>query len=86
LLRDVARGGNGRYASADVLGELRAVQADLGDPGPEPVLEPDSTRPVWAHYDLPFLLGALALALVLLESLLGMRLPRLRSLRAREAA
>jgi hypothetical protein len=46
----------------------------------------DASAPVWARYDLPFLLGATALGLVALESLLGMSLPVLRIARAREAS
>jgi hypothetical protein len=45
---------------------------------------PDAPPP-WAAYDLPFLLGAVALAFVFLESLFDVTLPRLRSMRTREA-
>jgi len=53
-------------------------------PEPEPVV--NASAPVWARYDLPFLLGALALVLVALESLLSISLPVLRAVRPREAA
>ncbi len=85
LLRQIASDGGGAYAHGaeepDV-GALRVALADTG-PEPEPTLE---AAPSWAQYDVPFVLGAAALALILLESLLGMSLPVVRAVRAREAA
>jgi Ca-activated chloride channel family protein len=86
VLRQVAAGGGGAYAHASAATDVRAMNVALADTGPAPEVVIDASTPVWARYDLPFLLGALALGLVLLESLVGMRLPVLRFLRARVAA
>lgn len=84
LLREVAATGGGRYAHVEVPAEVSAVQMALADLGPEP--EPVTDAPAWASYDVPFVLGALALALVVLDSLLGISLPRVRIPRAARAS
>jgi Ca-activated chloride channel family protein len=86
LLQQVATDGGGAYAHTGVDGDLRALHVALADTGPEPEAVVDATQPAWARYDLPFLLGAFALALVTLESLLTVSLPVLRAMRPREAA
>ena len=86
LLRRVATDGGGAYAHATAeadLGSMRVALADTG-PLPEPVV--DTSAPAWTRYDIPFVLAALALALVFLESLVGMSLPVLRIARVREAS
>jgi Ca-activated chloride channel family protein len=65
LLTRIADAGVGRYARADDRGEVD----DLGD-----WLTPAPLLASWRlHYDLPFLLIALALLALLVESLLGVR-------------
>jgi len=86
LLRQVAAAGGGAYAHTGVEGDLRTLHVALADTGPEPEPVVNASAPVWARYDLPFLLGALALVLVALESLLSISLPVLRAVRPREAA
>jgi Ca-activated chloride channel family protein len=86
LLRRVADTGGGAYARAGAEPDEQAMYVALADTGPAPDPVRNASAPVWARYDLPFVLGALALALVALESLLGMSLPALRVARAREAA
>jgi Ca-activated chloride channel family protein len=82
-LRRLTEPGNGIYARA---GDLAALDGDLQAPTVAPDPNPLDAPPAWAAYDLPFMLGALALALVLLESLIGLTLPgRSRALRPREA-
>ena len=81
LLQEVADAGDGQYAHADSDGPFRALQAELRDPDISPEPSAADAGPAWARYDVPFVLGLLALALVLTESLLDMRLPRLRSVR-----
>jgi len=86
LLSDVADAGAGLYTLAAEDSDLEALEADLVDMGP--AVEPDADggpRTIWERYDVPFLLGALALVLVLLESLLGATLPKVRLARPREA-
>jgi len=86
LLRQVADQGGGTYAHTGVESDLRAMRVALADTGPEPEPVVDASMPVWARYDLPFVLGAAALVLVLLESLMSVRLPSLRAVRPREAS
>jgi Ca-activated chloride channel family protein len=86
LLRQVATDGGGAYAHAGSVDDVQAIHVALADTGPAPTPVVDASAPVWARYDLPFLLGATALGLVALESLLGMSLPVLRIARAREAS
>lgn len=83
-LRRLASEGDGRYALAGSP-DLAALSAELREPTVPPEPDPESAPPAWAAYDLPFLLGGLALGLVLLESLFDVRLPRLLAVRAREA-
>jgi hypothetical protein len=86
LLRSIATDGGGAYAHSGSAADLESMRRALADVGPAPEPVVDRSVPVWARYDLPFLLGAFALALVLLESMLGMRLPVVRHApRAREA-
>ena len=86
VLRQMAGGGGGAYAHATAQADVQAMRIALADTGPAPEPVADLSTPMWARYDLPFLLGALALALVFLESLVGMSLPVVRFARAREAA
>lgn len=89
LLREVAELGGGRYAHAAVPSELAALRsalADLGVEPPEPEPVAGAAVPAWARRDLPFFFGAAALALIALESLLGMTLPRFRIPAAERAA
>jgi Ca-activated chloride channel family protein len=75
----------GLYARSGGPEDLAALRADLREPTEPPSLELEDARPAWASYDLPFILGAVALACIFLESLIGMALPRFASLRTREA-
>ena len=86
LLQRVVATGGGSYAHAGAVSDLQSMRVALADTGPAPEPVVDTSIPVWARYDLPFMLGALALSLVLLESLVGMSLPVVRVARAREAA
>lgn len=86
LLRQVAADGGGAYAHAAAGSDLDAVRSALADTGPAPERAVDVSAPAWARYDLPFVLGAAALALVVLESLVGLSLPVLRMARTREAS
>jgi hypothetical protein len=86
LLQQMASAGGGSYAHAGATTDVQAMKAALADTGPAPEPVVDASMPLWARYDLPFLLGALALSLVVLESLVGMSLPVLRVARAREAS
>ena len=86
LLRQVATGDQGAYAHVDATTDLAAMHVALADTGPAPEPVVDASTPMWARYDLPFVLGALALALVALESLVGMSLPVVHVARAREAS
>jgi len=86
VLRRIAAEGGGRYVYSENLADLEALGAELAAPTVAPDAdEPSAAAPAWAAYDIPFLLGTLALAFVLLESLFDVRLPRLRAVRAREA-
>jgi hypothetical protein len=76
LLREIAQSGGGRYAHAAVPEEVASLQLALADVGPAPEAVVDLSAPAWARYDVPFVLGSVALALVVLESLLGMSLPK----------
>jgi hypothetical protein len=86
LLQEIAEGAEGRYAHVDVAADVVTLQAALADLGPEAEPVASAAAPGWARYDVPFVLGAVALALVVLESLLGMSLPRLRLPAARRAS
>lgn len=86
LLRRMATDGGGAYAHATAEADLRVMRVALADTGPAPEPVVDTSAPLWARYDLPFLLGTLALVLVFLESLTGASLPVLRVARAREAS
>jgi hypothetical protein len=68
LLERVAEAGVGRYARADDRGALD----DLGDW----LTPPPPLGSWWLQYDLPFVLTAVALLGLAVESLLGVRLPR----------
>lgn len=87
LLRQVASAGGGRYVRADSPDDLAALESDLRALSALPTPDPTSDVPPWTRYDVPLLLGALALALVTIESLFGVSLPRLVARRphAREA-
>jgi hypothetical protein len=84
-LRALAAAGGGLYAYEEDAGSMRTLDQELLAPTVPPDPDPVDAPPPWAAYDLPFLLGAFALACVFLESLIGMTLPRLRSVRTREA-
>lgn len=82
-LRHLTDDGDGIYAPA---GDLAVLDAELQSPTLPPDPDPLDAPPAWAAYDLPFLLGVLALALVFLESLIGVTLPgRSRAFKPREA-
>ncbi len=81
LLREVAAAGGGQYVNASSETELRALRADLEDPSLIPELSPGDDVPIWARYDLSFLLGLGALLLILAEGLLDVTLPWDRSTR-----
>ena len=82
-LRRVAAGG--LYAPSGSPDDLGALRAELREPTEPPAPDPADAPPAWAAYDLPFVLGVVALVCVFLESLIGMALPRLTSVRTREA-
>lgn len=85
-LRHLASAAGGIYAPA---GDLSRLEEELGRPTVPPEPTATDAPPAWAAYDLPFLLGSLALVLVFLESLIGVTLPRRRrpaAVQAREAA
>lgn len=82
-LRSLTSEGGGLYAHAESSGALAALDADLRAPTVPPDPAPTDAPPAWAAYDLPFVLGSLALALVFLESLIGVTLPRVSPRRAR---
>jgi Ca-activated chloride channel family protein len=84
VLRDLAASAGGRYAHAD--GDVDAVVDALVAPAPVAEALAEDAPPPWARYDLPFILGVLALILLLVESLLDASLPRLFAPRRREAA
>lgn len=86
LLRRLAEDGGGAYAHVTAEADLRVLGVALADTGPAPEPVVDTSTPLWVRYDLSFLLAALALALVILESLVGMRLPVLLVARAKEAS
>jgi hypothetical protein len=86
LLREVAGGGGGLYAQAEIPSQVVAVQTALADLGPAPEPTVDLTAPAWTRYDVPFVLGSVALGLVVLESLLGLGLARVRVPRAARAS
>ena len=81
LLREVAASGGGQYVNASSETELRALRAELEDPSLIPELSPGDGVPIWARYDLSFLLGLGALLLILAEGLLDVTLPWDRSTR-----
>jgi len=85
-LRALANRGGGRYALADADLDVSALRAEVTAPPPPAQLPGAEARPLWARYDWPFVLGAAALALVLLESLLDASLPRVSTVRARRVA
>ncbi|MGD8602238.1 MAG: hypothetical protein PVF19_12865, partial [Gemmatimonadota bacterium] len=72
-LRHLSETGAGIYARA---GDVAALDAELRAPTVPPEPDPLDAPPAWAAYDIPFALGALALAFVFLESLIGLTLPR----------
>ncbi len=81
LLREVAAAGGGQYVNASSETELRALRVDLEDPSLIPDLSPGDGVPIWARYDLSFLLGLGALLLILAEGMLDVTLPWDRSTR-----
>ena len=85
VLRRLATGGGGLYAHADRPADMTPLVEELGSPTEAPDPDPAEAPPIWAAYDWSLLLGSLALACVLLESLIGITLPRLASVRTREA-
>jgi len=85
-LRALAERGGGRYALADVPGDLAGLRAAISAPPPAPELPGGDPRPWWSRYDVPYVLGVTALVLLLLESLLDAALPRVPALRARRVA
>lgn len=85
LLQQLASEGGGRYVHAESVEGLDALGADLREPTVPPEANTADAAPSWAAYDLPLVLGALALTLIFVESLLDVTLPRLVSFRAREA-
>jgi Ca-activated chloride channel family protein len=85
-LRDLANRGGGRYAHVDADADVRAMHAAISAPTTPAQAPGDDVRPAWTRYDLPFVLGLVALALLALESLLDASLPRLPTPRARRVA
>ncbi|MEQ1857919.1 MAG: VWA domain-containing protein, partial [Longimicrobiales bacterium] len=85
-LRALADRGGGRFAQADADLDLGALRAEISAPPPPTEFAATDTRPAWARYDLPFVLGVTALVLLLLESLLDASLPRLPATRTRRVA
>ena len=85
-LRDLAAAGGGRYANAGSGAQVRALTGELQASGLIRQQNPGDEVPGWARYDLPFLLGLVALVLILTESLLDMTLPERWSPRIREWA
>jgi Ca-activated chloride channel family protein len=85
IMGRIASEGGGRYANAQSLEDVEGLGAELRAPTVPPEPDPNGSAPAWAGYDLPFLLGAAALALIFLESLFDVTVPRLVSFRAREA-
>jgi Ca-activated chloride channel family protein len=75
VLRDVAEQGGGRYALATNEGGLAALTAELAEPVTAPQPSPGN-EPFWGDYDLPVVLGAAALVLIVLESLLDVSTSR----------
>jgi len=84
-LERLASEGSGLYANASTGDGLDALHADLLEPTVAPEVDPVDMPPPWARYDLPYVLGVFALALVFLESLIDVTLPRLTFARTREA-
>ena len=86
LLREVAATGGGQYASADSESDLQALRGELQEPSLIAELNPGVDAPIWARYDVSFLLGGWALIFIVIESLLDMTLPRRWSSRTRKLA
>ncbi len=86
LLREVAATGGGQYASADSESDLQALRGELQEPSLIAELNPGVDAPIWARYDVSFLLGGWALIFIVIESLLDMTLPRRWSTRTRKLA
>jgi Ca-activated chloride channel family protein len=84
-LERLASEGSGLYANATTGDGLDAVHSELQEPTVAPPVDPVDQPPPWARYDLPYVLGVFALALVFLESLIDVTLPRLTFARTREA-
>jgi len=84
-LQRIASEGGGRYVNAENVADLDAFDADLRAPTVAAAPDPDTAAPAWTRYDVPFLLGVLALIFIFVESLFDVTMPRLRSFRAREA-
>jgi Ca-activated chloride channel family protein len=85
VLERLASEGSGLYANASTGDGLDALHADLLEPTVAPEVQPADLPPPWARHDLAYVLGLFALALVFLESLIDVTLPRLTFVRAREA-
>jgi Ca-activated chloride channel family protein len=75
LLRRLAAMGGGEYARADEPAGLASLRAELAEVEVSAELSTDEQLPLWARYDLPFLLGLGALLLVFTESLLDLWIP-----------
>lgn len=86
LLRRISANGGGAYAHQGSPADMHAIQVALADMGPAPEPVVDAEAPVWGRYDLPFVLVATALVLIVMESLLGISLPVLRFTSAQEAS
>lgn len=71
-LRRLVSAESGTYVRAD---DVSRLDEELRRPTVPPDPDPTDAPPAWAAYDLPFLLGSLALAFVFLESLIGVTLP-----------
>jgi len=84
-LARIASEGSGQYVNAANVEDLESLFAELRAPTQAPERNPADSAPAWTDYDIPFLLGALALVLVFFESLLDVTVPRMVSIRTREA-
>ena len=80
LLRDVASRAGGQYADGGNQGALRQLGETLAEPVDDVDPRSSEEAPLLGRYDLPFVIGLVALVLVLMESLLDVGLPRRRSL------
>jgi Ca-activated chloride channel family protein len=86
LLQEVASLGGGQYTHTRSDAQIEDLGTALADLGVSSQLDTDKDLPIWVRYDVPFVLGLVALVLLLAESALDLTTWTRESLPARGRA